>query len=125
MNQYTHLNISDRERILGKGKKERIIYVTIPLIENIIQIEKGNIYLFEHSGKQYNRISISRRITMQGKILLNKNISAHTLRHSFATNMLKKTNNLKGVSKYLGHSSISTTANLYIHSELSFDDLFK
>jgi len=38
--------------------------------------------------------------------------------------MLSKTQNLKGVSKYLGHASISTTANLYIHSELAFDDLF-
>jgi integrase/recombinase XerD len=111
-------------RILGKGKKERDIYVSIPLIEKIIKINNGSLYLFEHAGKQYNRISISRRITIQGKIILNKNISAHTLRHSFATSMLEKTNNLKGVSKYLGHSSISTTANLYIHSELSFDDLF-
>ena len=38
--------------------------------------------------------------------------------------MLKKTNNLKGVSKYLGHSSTSTTANLYIHDELQLEDLF-
>jgi integrase/recombinase XerD len=111
-------------RILGKRAKERKIFVSIPLIEKVLNATKGSRYLFEHSGKQYSRISMSRRISMQGKIVLRKNISAHTLRHSFATSKLAKTNNLKGVSKYLGHSSISTTANLYVHSELSYDDLF-
>jgi integrase/recombinase XerD len=111
-------------RILGKRSKERKIFVSATLIEKVLRINNGTVYLFEHSGKQYNRISISRRITMQGKIVLQKNISAHVIRHAFANNMLSKTQNLKGVSKYLGHSSISTTANLYIHSELAFDDLF-
>ena len=83
----------------------------------------GSVFLFEHNGKPYNRISITNRIGIQGKILLGKNISAHTFRHSFATATLEKTKNLKGVSKYLGHSSVSTTANLYIHSELSWEDI--
>lgn len=111
-------------RILGKRAKERKIFVSIPLIEKVLRINNSSTYLFEHNGKSYSRISMSRRISMQGKIVLQKNISAHTLRHSFATSKLAKINNLKGVSKYLGHSSISTTANLYVHSELSYEDLF-
>lgn len=111
-------------RILGKRQKERKIYVSNDLIFKVKNRFQGQIYLFEHNGRQYSRIAVSQRITNQGKIILHKNISAHTLRHCFASNMLKKTNNLKGVSKYLGHSSTSTTANLYIHDELQLEDLF-
>ncbi len=112
-------------RILGKRQKERIIYVSNNLVKKIKNRFQGQIYLSEHNGRQYSRIAVSQRITNQGKIILYKSISAHTLRHCFANNMLKKINNLKGVSKYLGHSSTSTTANLYIHDELQLEDLFE
>lgn len=109
--------------IRGKGNKERAVFAGKELVDRIKRHFKGTTYLFEHHGKSYNRISITNRIKAQGKIVLSKSISAHTLRHSFATHMLQKTNNLKGVSKYLGHSSTSTTADLYVHSELSWEDL--
>src|SRR6056297_16159 len=110
-------------RLRGKGNKERTVFAGKELVDRIKRHFKGTTYLFEHNCKSYNRISITNRIKAQGKIVLGKSISAHTLRHSFATHMLKKTNNLKGVSKYLGHSSTSTTADLYVHSELSWEDL--
>jgi len=110
-------------RLRGKGNKERTVFAGKELVDRIKRHFKGTTYLFEHSGKGYNRISITNRIKAQGKIVLGKSISAHTLRHSFATHMLKKTNNLKGVSKYLGHSSTSTTADLYVHSELKWEDI--
>ena len=110
-------------KVLGKRMKERKIYVSTPLINKVKNQFGGNSYLFEHHGSRYNRISITNRIAIQGRIILDKKISAHTFRHSFATATLEKTGNLKGVSKYLGHSSTSTTANLYIHSELSWDDI--
>ncbi len=107
----------------GKGSKERRVFVSHELIRKVRWYFQGSTFLFEHNGNQYNRISITNRIAIQGKIILGKKISAHTLRHSFATATLKRTGNLKGVSKYLGHSSVSTTANLYIHSELSWEDI--
>jgi len=110
-------------RILGKGGKERIVYADTALINGIKQYFRGNTYLFEHHGKPYSSNSTTQRITTQGMIVLGKHISAHTLRHSFATNMLKKTGNLKGVSKYLGHASTSTTADLYVHDELQWEDI--
>ena len=60
---------------------------------------------------------------LAGKMILGKEISAHTFRHSWATHTLKRTKNLKGVSKYLGHTSTSTTADLYVHDELTPDDV--
>jgi integrase/recombinase XerD len=110
-------------RVLGKRRKERKVYVATALVDQVREQFHGTTYLFEHNGQPYNRISITNRIATQGRIILGRQISAHTLRHSFATATLKRTNNLKGVSKYLGHSSVSTTANLYVHSELSWDDV--
>jgi integrase/recombinase XerD len=56
---------------------------------------------------------------------LGKNISPHTLRHSFCTNMLLvKNKSLKAVSNYVGHSSTSITADMYVHSQLVPEDVF-
>ena len=110
-------------RVLGKRRKERKVYVATALVDQVKEQFHSSTYLFEHNGQPYNRISITNRITTQGRAVLGRQISAHTFRHSFATVTLKRTNNLKGVSKYLGHSSVSTTANLYVHSELTWEDV--
>lgn len=110
-------------RVLGKGKKERIVFASFDLISRIEEHSQGTTYLFEHGGRQYNRISVTNRIKAQGEKILQKEISAHTLRHSFATEKLEKSGNLKAVSKYLGHSSTATTADLYWHSEFTWQDL--
>lgn len=110
-------------RVLGKRRKERKVYVATALVDQVREQFHSSTYLFEHNGQPYNRISITNRIATQGSVILNRKISAHTFRHSFATTTLSRTNNLKGVSKYLGHSSVSTTANLYVHSELTWEDI--
>jgi len=46
--------------------------------------------------------------------LVNKHVHPHTCRHSFATDLLKKTKNLRLVQKAMGHESISTTE-VYLH----------
>ena len=110
-------------RILGKGGKERIVMADRDLVQRILDHFAGKVFLFEHRGKTYNRVYVTDRIKLAGRLILGKNISAHTFRHSFATEKLKQTKNLKGVSKYLGHSSVSTTADLYVHDELGWDDV--
>ena len=62
-------------------------------------------------------------IKKAGWRILKKDISAQTLRHSFATRMIDEGKSIKGVSKYLGHSNISTTLDLYVHSELEWKEL--
>ena len=93
------------------------------LVQRILDNFAGCVFLFEHAGKTYNRVYVTDRIKLAGRLILGKNISAHTFRHSFATEKLKQTKNLKGVSKYLGHSSVSTTADLYVHDELGWEDV--
>ena len=110
--------------IRGKGHKEREVMVSKELIDRVHGKFEGQTYFFEYGdGKPYNRCYVSDQIQKAGRVILGRAISAHTLRHSFATNILKKTGNLKGVSKYLGHSSTATTADLYIHADFKWEDI--
>jgi integrase len=110
-------------RVMGKGKKERFIKIKNDLFNEIHREFEGKTYLFETGGnKKYECAYISNQIKRIGK-LINRNISAHTLRHSFCTNMIHKTNKIKGVSKYVGHANVSTTMNMYVHESLLDDEL--
>ena len=106
--------------VYGKGGKPRTVRVQTELIDRIKAIYTGGDTLFYGLSRKYGSIAI-RRASIR---YLGKDISAHTLRHSFATNMIKKTGNMNAVSKYLGHANIGITAKLYDHNVLSDDDLF-
>ena len=114
--------------IVGKGNKERNIKVQKDLYNKIINTFNGNIYLFEtKNNRPFTRQAIYRIVNTAGfKVLGTKQVHPHTLRHSFATELLIKDNkSLKAVSKYLGHSSTAITSDFYIHDELSIKDLIK
>ncbi len=110
-------------RVLGKGLKERIIKCNKQLLNDILNYFSGKNYLFEKDGKLITRFRVSHKIQDASRKILDKNASAHTLRHCFATHKLRETKNTKGIYSYLGHSSTSTTLNMYVHSELSLEDL--
>ena len=108
--------------VIGKGKKERVVHADIALVELIRETFAGETYLFEHSGKQYNRISITNMIRSAAIEIIGRPATAHMLRHSWATIQLDQGRSLKAVSEYLGHSSTAITADIYQHDHLEASD---
>ena len=116
-------------RCFGKGSKERIIpigeiakkAVTEYMTERDFLVKKYNLntklLLIQNSGRLITRQDVYTFIHAQGK-LIHKNISPHTLRHSFATHLLENGADLRVVQELLGHSDVSTTQ-LYTHISLS------
>lgn len=114
-------------RVIGKGKKERRVFIPVHLYGNILRAFPGKNYLFTSmNGSAYDRRSIWRMVNDQGKKIIGKSIHPHIFRHTFVTGMVKKKNgSLKAVSRYVGHSSVSTTDSMYVHDELKPEELFK
>ena len=112
-------------RCFGKGSKERIIpigeiakkAVTEYMTERDFLVKKYNLntklLLIQNSGRLITRQDVYTFIHAQGK-LIHKNISPHTLKHSFATHLLENGADLRVVQELLGHSDVSTTQ-LYTH----------
>ena len=109
----------------GKGSKERIVPLGSKAIEAIknylperdfilqkYRIDTKNL-LVRENGKLVTRQDVYNFIHEQGK-KINKTISPHTLRHSFATHLLENGADLRVVQELLGHSDVATTQ-LYTH----------
>lgn len=111
--------------IIGKRKKQRTIFISEELYYLIRNTFKTKKYLFEtRNKKSYCRKQLWRDIRDLGLKVLGFSISPHIFRHSFASNLLlDKEKPLKAVSKYLGHSKPSVTADMYMHDELNPEDL--
>ncbi len=118
-------------KVKGKGSrkvkyKERIVFIPVEMLEDIKKTFASKRILFStSSGGAYNRSYVSGEIKKLGKRILGKRISAHTMRHSFATLQIKRTGNIKGVSEYLGHSSVSITLNMYCHNQLKEEEILQ
>lgn len=121
------INFNDNYvRIFGKGKKERIVPVdsyTTNLLEEYIKVYRDSLlkgYLTDNVfigsyGKKITRQSIFKIIKKQAKEKnINKEISPHTIRHSFATIMLENGADLRSIGEMLGHENIKTTQ-IYTH----------
>ena len=118
-------------KIIGKGNKQRFVPIGITTIKfinlyknnirNHITIQKGfedNLFL-NRRGKKLTRAMIFTIIKeLAIKISLNKSISPHTFRHSFATHLLENGADLRVIQLMLGHESITTTE-IYVHLDRS------
>lgn len=119
-------NLGDRMkiRVRGKGNKERFVILPTVLCEEIREEFAGGTWLFETRGeKAYQTSYVSDQIAKLGRAVLDRRISAHTFRHSFATTMLRRGTPVEALSRYLGHSSVQITLDLYCHAEMSDDDI--
>jgi integrase/recombinase XerD len=114
-------------KVTGKGNKQRFVPIaksTQDLIDiyrknirNHLQINKKDedTLFLNRRGKQLTRAMIFTIIkNLAEAINLKKNISPHTLRHSFATHLLENGADLRAIQMLLGHESITTTE-VYVH----------
>ena len=119
-------------RVIGKGNKERLVpvgrtaikFIDIyrKTIRNKQEIQKGeeDIVFLNRRGKRLTRVMIFLIIKdLAKKAELNKNISPHTFRHSFATHLVEGGADLRAVQEMLGHESITTTE-IYTHLDREF-----
>ena len=119
-------------KITGKGNKERLVpvgssaikYISIYLneVRNHISIQKGNedFVFLNRRGTKLSRIMIFLLIKdLAQKIGLQKTISPHTFRHSFATHLIEGGADLRAVQEMLGHESITTTE-IYTHLDRDY-----
>ena len=125
--KFENLNIDDCIiKVMGKGSKERIVplnditvsYLT-EYIDNIRpkMIKKtDNDYIFlNNHGLVITRQAVFKMIKKRAeKVGIKKNISPHTLRHSFATHMLQGGADIRFIQELLGHSDVTTTE-IYTH----------
>lgn len=118
--------------VCGKGNKERLIPLNQKLIKylkNYIKqirsqqnIEQGHEdFLFlNNRGKKLSRMMIFNIVKNSvRKVGINKNISPHTFRHSFATHLLQGGADLRAIQTMLGHENITTTE-IYMHISTDF-----
>lgn len=119
-------------RILGKGNKYRFVPIHITTIHRLTfyikeirsQItpkkEDEDIVFLNRRGKRLTRQMIFIILKeLAQKIHLQKSIGPHTLRHSFATYLLKHGADLRVIQQLLGHESITTTE-IYVHLDNSY-----
>ena len=119
-------------KITGKGNKQRFVpignltqkYIQIFKDSNRIHlnIKKGHedTLFLNRRGGQLSRAMVFTIIKdLATKTALNKNISPHTLRHSFATHLLENGADLRSIQLMLGHESITTTE-IYVHLDRRF-----
>ena len=119
--------LSDNElRLLinGKGRKERIIQITMAELLHLLkiyckefskEIEEQSSILFNRRGHPISPQSVRRIINKYLKqIGINGHITPHMFRHTFATSLLEAGMDIRYIQSLLGHSSISTTQ-IYTH----------
>ena len=137
VSELTHLKISDLFfeegfiKVTGKGDKQRFVPIgsnTQKLIKNYkkqgrrlldITPEYGDTLFLNQRGKQLTRAMIFTIVkTTAKKAGIQKSISPHTFRHSFATHLLENGADLRAIQMMLGHESITTTE-IYMHLDKS------
>jgi len=132
VSELVNLNVSDMDiregfvRCMGKGSKERVVpmgEIAVGALKayldnsrlKIIADPKEKAVFVNHHGKRLTRQGFWKIVKKYGaKAQIRKEITPHTLRHSFATHLLENGADIRSVQEMLGHADISTTQ-IYTH----------
>lgn len=119
-------------KVLGKNNKERLVPIGEEAIKHIgfyvegvrqhqkVKKDSENILFLNRRGSKLTRIMVFLIIKDLAKLAgIEKNISPHTFRHSFATHLIEGGADLKAVQDMLGHESITTTE-IYTHLDTDY-----
>lgn len=119
-------------RVIGKGDKERIVPIGSVAVKHIkiyiesirnhmnIQKESEDVLFLNRRGNQLTRVMVFTIIKqLAEKSGLEKQVSPHTFRHSFATHLVEGGADLRAVQEMLGHESITTTE-IYTHLDREY-----
>lgn len=128
-NMYLHIGFI---KVIGKGNKERMIPIGDQAIKHLefylldrnkmsnIKTESEDIVFLNRRGRQLTRNMIFIIIKeLAKKAGIEKKVSPHTFRHTFATHLIEGGANLRVVQDLLGHKSITTTE-IYTHLDVSY-----
>lgn len=116
---------SNKILILGKGNKERIVYYGdycdeilnkyLELRNSYLKGKNHDYLLLNRFGNKINKRTVQNTLSeILKKASIKKNITPHTLRHTFATHLLNEGCDILTVKELLGHSSLDTTQ-IYTH----------
>lgn len=138
VSELVHLKLTDLHfeegylKIKGKGNRERLVPIGRSVKDSItlyihnyrctLKIDKKdeNVLFLNRRGKMMTRVMVFTIIkNLAQKIGLQKKISPHTFRHSFATQLLEGGADLKAIQEMLGHESITTTE-VYTHLDKEY-----
>lgn len=113
--------------VRGKGQKDRLVPIASSTIDELRRWfqtrqhisarpgEEDYVFISPHRGRHLSRVTVFHNIKEYALMAgIQKEISPHTFRHSFATHLLERGANLRGVQALLGHESIATTE-IYLH----------
>ncbi len=120
-------------KVVGKGNKERLVPIgdeaikyiqqyqtSVRRLQTNIQKEDENVLFLNRNGKGLTRVMIFLIIKDIAKNAgIEKDVSPHTFRHSFATHLLEGGADLKAIQDMLGHQSITTTE-IYTHLDTEY-----
>lgn len=144
ISELTELNIEDIHltmgfvRVFGKGRKERIVPLgrgALNALSNYLEraryelqgkYPKTDALFISHRGKRLTRQGCWKIIkTHAEKARINKELTPHVLRHSFATHLIENGADLRAVQEMLGHADIATTQ-IYTHvSKTRLSEVYK